>query len=133
MTANPEERQNQPSIAFRIDEKIQKNSLKRSKSDIQELSALTYPLDGIYDEYEREGIGRSRSVFRHLQSACKDDGLSPDETYDAIIHAVVGELCENERLAGYTYEDVEFYVAVVVVDAFMRCKIFDRPSVWESR
>ena len=133
MTANPEERQNQQPIAFRIDEKIQRNSLERSKRSIQELSALTYPLDGIYNEYEREGIGRSRSVFHHLQRACKDDDLSPDETFDTIIHTVVGELCEEGRLTGYTYEDTEFYVAVVVVDAFMRCKIFDGPSVWESR
>lgn len=133
MSVNPEVRQNQQLVTFRIDEKIERNSLVRSKDDIQYLSALTYPLDGIYDEYEREGIGRSRSVFRHLQTACKDEGLSPDETYDTIIHVVVKELCEDGRLADYTYEDVEFYVAVVVVDAFMRCKIFDGPSVWERR
>ena len=133
MTANPEERKNQQPIAFRIEEKIQKNGLARSKRDIQELSALTYPLESIYDEYEREGIGRSRSVFRHLQMVRKEEDLSPDETYDAIIHNVVEELCVDGRLSDYTYEDVEFYVAVVVVDAFMRCKIFDGPSVWESR
>ena len=132
MAANPEERQSQPLIAFRIDEKIQRNKLVRSKRDIQELSALTYPLDGIYGEYEREGVGRSRSVFRHLQMACREEGLSADETYDAIIHTVVEELREDGRLSNYTYEDVEFYVAVVVVDAFMRCKIFDGPSVWEN-
>ena len=130
---NPEDKPNQQSVAFRIDEKIKRNSLGRSQHDIQNLSVYTYPLDSIYNEYEREGIGRSRSVFRHLQTVCKDEDLSPDETYDAIIHAVVGELCEDGRLEKYTYEDVEFYVAVVVVDAFMRCKIFDGPSVRESR
>lgn len=133
MTANPEERQSQQHIAFRIDDKIQRNKLVRSKRDIQDLSALAYPLEDIYDEYEREGVGRTRSVFRHLRTACKEGGLNPDETYDAIIHTVVEELCEDEHLSDYTYEDVEFYVAVIVVDAFMRCKVFDGPSVWESR
>lgn len=133
MTTNPVKRENEQLIAFRIDEKIQKNKLVRSKRDIQELSALTYPLEAIYDEYEREGVGRSRSVFRHLQMVCKEEDLSPDETYDTIIRNVVEELCMDGRLSDYTYEDVEFYVAVVVVDAFMRCKIFDGPSVWESR
>lgn len=124
-----------PPIAFRIDEKIKMNSLVRSAQDIQELAALTYPLEGIYAQYESEGVGRARSVFRHLQVAYRQSvgkGLAPDDAYDETIHTIVDELCGDSRLAGYTYEDVELYVAVVVVDAFMRCKLFDGPDVWEA-
>lgn len=119
MTTDPDEKRPEQPIAFRINEKIQMNSLKRSKRDIQELSALTYPLDGIYNTYEHEGVGRARSVFRHLQTAYRDnvrENLDPDKTYDATIHTIVEELCEDGSLTDYTYEDVEFYVAVIVVE-----------------
>jgi hypothetical protein len=52
-----------------------------------------------------------------------------DEQFIALVSKLCGEL-EPELLATQiTREELELYVTIIVVDAFMRCKIYEGPNV----
>ena len=119
-------------VAFNIDAKIVANGLKFAASEIHSYAAYTHILMSIYDAYAQGGSNRQLALFSLLRRRFVEVAMATDradEQFIALVSKLCGEL-EPELLATQiTREELELYVTIIVVDAFMRCKIYEGPNV----
>jgi hypothetical protein len=129
--------------AFDIDVKINYNNVIQYRPFIEEHAAYAVKLQKIYAEFEREGNSSMNKVLRNVTSLYtkqKGNILGADlslaniqKNADALIEAVERDLHElmdsspNNDLTT-PYEEVEFGLSIILVDAFMRCKILEEPQ-----
>jgi hypothetical protein len=128
---------------FDIDEKIKYNSVIQYRPFIEEHRVYAGKLHKIYAEFEKAGNGNMNNVLRTIASLyAKQKGkiLGVDlslaniqKNADALFEAVEREL--HDRIDSslnndptIPYEDVEFGLSIILVDAFMRCKILEEPK-----
>jgi hypothetical protein len=116
---------------FEIDKKIDFNELNTVKDIIDEYKVYYHKLDEKYSEFDKQGANKSLSVFRifksqytKLQSECK----TPRELFFSIIDAIIGIIMNSKNYKEIPYEELEMCVHILVVDAFIRCKIFKNPE-----
>lgn len=117
---------------YGIEEKIEFNDL----SDIKESTFDEYKvyygiLDGIYREFIRGGTNKTLSVFRKITSFYEkemvDKDLSNVEKFFNIIGKVEEYVMQSDLLNEIAQEEIDMCVRIIVVDAFVRCKIFRNP------
>lgn len=128
---------------FVIEAKIQYNNVIRNKPIIEEHAAYAGKLQKIYIEFEKAGSGNMGIVFRTVAALyAKQKGriLGADTSLeniqhhaDDLIEAVQRDLHDLIELspnagASFCYEEVEFALSIILVDAFMRCKILEKPQ-----
>ncbi|ELK8499686.1 hypothetical protein RV040_003198 [Vibrio alginolyticus] len=130
----------QSTTAFNITNKLNHNAVKSKRRVINELSAYYHKLNMLYDELDKAGSLKKESLLDnihhiYLEASGKYVGCSDDympiiqQNSDAIYEDVFDELlslidCESVKL-----EDFAPALRVVMVDAFMRCKILEEPPV----
>lgn len=120
-------------IPFDIQQKIDYNELDKWNEIIHEYAYLKTDVDRIYQEYDRMGKNKSRAVLDWLrfqiyfQFNKKHKG---DELFDQIANEVI-RLVKNdsEYNVGMGLETMSVNVYIVLVHAFMKCKIFKKPPV----
>ena len=118
-------------LPFEIEEKIVFNGLNRWKIDISEMATYSSKVGKIYATFDAEGQNKSNAVLHSLGKAYQKlkDSFSGDELFDKLLEKVYmdvdGDSCCNESI---TKEQLEYNISIVLVDAFMRCKIFERPN-----
>lgn len=111
--------------SFEIEEKIQFNAIKRFRGVIDLYSAYSPILDRLYNELE---AGPMQKVLRNLHACYRTNRLpnqSADDTLDRVQSALIQRLTA-EGVLEYS-EDFEECVNIIMVDAFMRCKILEEP------
>jgi hypothetical protein len=118
--------------AFEIDRKIEFNQLKTTESIIGEYKIFFNTLNKIYKEFDKSGSNKSLSVLSSIQShyinsisevAEKDsDGIFLD-----VIEKVKVQIIDSKNFNNITTEELDLCVKIIVVDAFIRCKIFKNP------
>lgn len=124
-------------IPYDISEKIEYNCLKKNKYIVEEYNIHTSGLHNLYDELEEFGTIKKSVVLnriRHLYLKAKGtltDGSIEDirAKSDDIFDDVVDNVC---TLVGDTHlDEAELFLAVqiVVVDAFIECKVLEKPAV----
>jgi hypothetical protein len=129
--------------AFDIDAKISYNQVIRYRPFIEEHAVYAGKLQKIYTEFEMAGNSSLSSVLRTISSRyAKQKGkiLGTDLSQtnvqkhaDALIEAVNLDLhnlldsSPNNDLA-IPFEEIEFGMSIILVDAFMRCKILEEPQ-----
>ena len=119
---------------FEIADKIQKNQLGDIESKISDLGVYIADVQKIYDAYDKEGINKSRAVLHYLNGSY----LKLKGTYtgpvlmDMIAKDVYDSLCGDETLKDFCEEDLQFYIDIILVDAFVRCKIFENPKMMHN-
>ena len=124
-------------IPYDISEKIEYNCLKKNKYIVEEYNIHTSGLHNLYDELEEFGTIKKSVVLnriRHLYLEAKGiltDGSIEDirAKSDDIFDNVVDNVC---TLVGDTHlDEAELFLAVqiVVVDAFIECKVLEKPAV----
>jgi len=125
--------------SFAIQEKIEHNDIQRNRMLIDEYKVFYQKLNSLYQTLEEQGSFKKERLLRHirklyLQAAGRYVGNAADrmpiirKNADSIIEEIMDELqtiVENQT--GSTVEDVAFAVPIVMVDAFMRCKILEAP------
>lgn len=131
------------SNSFSVEDKIEYNQVIENKGIIQEYSGYQGKLNTLYIEFERDGNGRKDSLLRnvkHIYIEAKGKLLKVDDSLDNIqqhadqlfnyvkrrLHELIDDSKNNDDTL--PYEDVEFAVTIVMVDAFMRCKILEEPK-----
>jgi len=121
----------QTPLPFDISEKIIHNGLDNWGIDIAELAIYTSKVSEIYATFASEGNSKSNAVLfslRHDYLNLKDS-YTGDELFDKLLEKVYedadGDTCCNESI---TKEELKFNISIILVDAFMRCKIFERPN-----
>ncbi|MEW5596901.1 ABC-three component system protein [Peribacillus frigoritolerans] len=117
---------------YGIEEKIEFNDL----SDIKESTFDEYKiyygiLDRIYGEFIREGTNKTVSVFRKITSFYEKEmvakNLTNVEKFFNIIGKVEEHVMKSDLLREIPEEEIDMCVRIIVVDAFVRCKIFKNP------
>lgn len=129
--------------AFGIEAKITHNQVVRCKHIIQEHAIYSGKLQKIYSEFEKGGSGRVNDVMRNiskLYAKKKGEILGADTTLanlqrhaDDLIEGVergLHDLIDQSPNgdAKISYEVADFALTIILVDAFMRCKILEEPT-----
>lgn len=115
---------------FYIEEKVEFNSLKRWRHDVCELTVYSGMVSRIYKEFDENGRNKSRNVMLWLNYHYRQlsDNHKGDELFDLLLERVCEEVRGDLRLkADIMEEDLSYNARIVLVDAFIKCKIFEKP------
>jgi len=135
---------NQAVSAFNISDKISFNAVKRYAPLIQEYKVYHHKINSLYDELEEQGSLKKSKILQTVRSYyLKVKGAYVDgekdsvelirENSDDIIEDVCKALTDKLESSGLFEDDVIFGVDLVMVDAFMRCKILEEPKYNDSQ
>lgn len=125
---------------FNINDKISFNAIKRNKTLIEEYKIYYSQLNALYSELETAGSFRKEKLLRNIKliylkvkgkyvidSADKMNIIQ--QNADNIIEDIENQLLEMiEKDAKHYEEDITLGISVIMVDAFMRCKILEEPE-----
>ncbi len=115
---------------FEIDRKIDHNNLGASKDLVRDYAAHHHRVDQIYQAFNKQGVNKSNSVLEsirnmYLRSA---DMLSNDALFFNVIGQVRQRVEDSANYIPLAFEELEMCINILVVDAFIRCKIFVNPE-----
>jgi hypothetical protein len=116
-------------VPFEIDEKISFNKLRRGQTRIRDYAVYCGRVQAIYDEFDVGGTNKSLSVLQVIRT----DFSNIDTRYDAdsrlveTIKLVRQRIIRSKNYINIPDEELELCINILVVDAFVRCKIFDSP------
>ena len=116
---------------FEIDKKIEFNDLATVKDIIDEYKVYYHKLDEKYTEFDKQGANKSLSVFRVIKGQYTKllaESKNSHDLFFAIINGVIGIIMNSKNYIEIPYEELEMCVHILVVDAFVRCKIFKNPE-----
>ena len=116
---------------YKIHDKEDFNRLNRWKTDIQMYAPYRGLMNEIYQGFEDLGQNRREAVYRWLNKEYRrlHDELDADELFDALKDYVTEKVNKDITLFDdITYEEMEMSVCIVLVDAFIECRIFEKPS-----
>lgn len=119
--------------AFEINQKIEFNHLKESEELIHKWAPYEGIMMKIYNEFDQSGHLKSKAIlmkinrkYRQLRQEIQNE----DELFFSIIKSFNDEMIFNQELVNdnISEEELEICIEIIVVDAFMRCKIFKNPG-----
>ncbi len=124
---------------FNIENKIKFNSIKRNKFIIEEYSKYYGKINTLYSELEKQGSFKKEKLLRninHIYNKIKSKYIADNENSieiiqknaDNIFEAVETELMNIIDIEQSNNEDIFFALPIIMVDAFMRCKILEEPK-----
>lgn len=134
--------------SFDISKKIEFNNVKRYKPIIREYGAYSKKLNVLYVEIEKQGSYKKELLLQNIRSlylAAQNEVLKEDYSIeniqanaDNLIEAVEKSLWDliekksEELHENVIYEAINPCLSVILVDAFMRCKILEEPPKNDS-
>uniref|UniRef100_UPI0040488699 ABC-three component system protein n=1 Tax=Roseivirga sp. TaxID=1964215 RepID=UPI0040488699 len=115
---------------FEIDRKISFNDLDEAKGTIEEYSLFHDRVASKYSEFDSLGLNKSNSVLASIRR--KYINLKHKENADDVFRSVIEDV-KTEVLSSLNFDQIpidelELCVDILVVDAFIRCKIFQNPD-----
>jgi hypothetical protein len=124
------------SESFSIEEKIRFNNILRYREIINEFNLFKPRLDTIYDILETEGSFRKEKLLRNIRAIYLNakgkyvlDYPAPQEIVKLNADNIIDDVFEKMReTLGGNSGDEDFALSVIMVDAFMRCKILEPPQ-----
>lgn len=87
-------------------------------------------MENIYSEFDRQGVNKSKSVLDLIRRdyLCSKNKFSDDDLFSYIIKSVINRIQDSKNYVPIPFDELELCVNILVVDAFMRCKIFENPE-----
>lgn len=130
---NPKEPPKRP---FNPADKISFNCLRRNKSLIEEYRVYHSKINSLYQELEKQGSFKKERLLRNIETIylkilgnyVLDSKRKMEiirENADNIIEDIEQELF---NLISDKFKDSIFEISVIMVDAFIRCKILEDPN-----
>jgi len=116
-------------IPYDIEAKIPYNHLEAVRSIIDDYKIHYHRLEKIYSEFDRQGKNKSLSTLDAIRMeylALVEEG-APDKIFLKIIEKVTQRIQTSANYTPMPEEELELCVRIIVVDAFIRCKIFKNP------
>lgn len=115
--------------SFDIDKKIKKNNLNVFKDIIEQYDVYFSVVQKTYDEYDKLGKNKSYAVLQTIRKEYLKlkQIYSGDDLYKAIAINIKEKLSLSANLKPFNDDDMELYVDIILVDAFIKCKIFEKP------
>lgn len=117
--------------SFKIEEKINFNDLKDAEDIIDGYKIFYHRLDEIYSEFDKEGKNKSISVLQAIRRQYVELnklGDSPIYIFYEISNRVMKIIIESSNYIEIPIEELQMCTDILVVDAFIRCKIFKNPE-----
>lgn len=117
-------------IRFEIERKITHNDLKNSKGLIDEYCKFYGKVDQKYAEFDTMGANKSNSVLATIKREyinLKNKG-NADFVFLAVIEKIKNKVLESANFVDIPIDELELCIDILVVDAFIRCKIFENPQ-----
>ena len=114
---------------YDIDNKIIKNNLAVFKEVVEQYDVYFYVVQRIYNEFDTMGNNKSYAVLQTIRKEYLElkSKFSGDELYKAIAQNIKDKLSLSANLKQFYDDDIELYVDIILVDAFIKCKIFEKP------
>ncbi len=115
---------------FEIERKITYNELVLAKDFIDEYRIFYGRVDKKYSEFDTLGHNKSNSVLATIKRKyikLKSKSLA-DELFFAIIDNIREEILESSNFIQIPIDELDLCIDILVVDAFIRCKIFENPE-----
>lgn len=115
---------------FEIDRKISHNQMNRSKDLIEEYSLYHGKVDSKYSEFDNQGSNKSSSVLATVKREyikAKETG-NPDDVFFSVIEALKKKVIESANYSHIPIDELDLCIDILVVDAFIRCKIMENPE-----
>ena len=117
--------------AYEIERKILFNDLVSARPAIDEYKIYYGKLDEKYKEFDKQGANKSMSVFLQIKQKyvrLLESALSTHELFFSIIDSIIELIMRSKNYSDIPYEELEMCVSIIIVDAFIRCKIFENPE-----
>lgn len=119
--------------SFDIDEKISFNDLGLIKeTTIDEYKNYLGKLERLYNQFDQFGTNKKLSVFRRLTSFYEVELINSEtsavQKFFNVIDKTYRYVRSSSNLDSIPDEELRMCIKIVVVDAFIRCKIFKKPS-----
>ncbi len=126
--------------SFDIEAKISHNDIKRNRSLIDSYRVYYAKINSIYDELEKQGSFKKEKLLRNIKNIyLKARGGYVVNSADpiSIIRLNADNIIENiedelfnliNKNRDQNKEDIAFEISIIMVDAFMRCKILEEPN-----
>lgn len=126
MTINP----------FEIERKITHNKINITKSIIDQYVIYHTKLDKKYTEFDSSGSNKSISVLQkvhscYIESCVKFKEKDADSIFLQVIEEIKDKVLESANFVEIPIDELELCVKIIVVDAFIRCKIFENPENYD--
>ncbi|MDI9310774.1 MAG: SMEK domain-containing protein [Limnohabitans sp.] len=116
--------------SFEIDRKISHNNLNAAKVIIDDYVVHYGRVDKIYTEFDSQGSNKSSSVLStiRLEYAKAKSNLADDLLFFQVISKVKEKVLNSSNYISIPFDELELCINILVVDAFIRCKIFENPN-----
>lgn len=117
--------------SFAIEDKILFNDLEDAKDIINEYKIFYHRLDEIYSEFDRECKNKSFSVLQEIRRQYIElnrSNYTPTDIFYEIINCVMKVIIGSSNYIEIPIEELQLCTDILVVDAFIRCKIFNNPE-----
>ncbi len=118
---------------FQIERKILYNNLNGSGEIIKKYSIHYNQLEKIYNEFDLSGVNKSNSVFTTIWMEYKKniDIKKDDELFYLIINNIKEIILKSNNFEKIPSDELDLCILIIVVDAFIRCKIFKNPKEYK--
>ena len=128
---NPDNYQISEIASFEVQAKIDFNKLDEVSDLIKEFSVFSTVIDQKYSEFDKSGINRSNSVLSRIRSEYLNctNTTTADERFMSVTNNISEFVSQNWKKTDIPREELDLCVQIIVVDAFIRCKIFRNPNL----
>lgn len=116
---------------FEIERKISHNELDSAKDLIEEYSLFHGRVDSKYSVFDSQGSNKSSSVLATIKREyikSKKGASDSDEIFFNVIEVLKNKVIESANYSEIPIDELELCIDILVVDAFVRCKIMDNPE-----
>lgn len=115
---------------FNVENKIDYNKLSKTKQIINEYKVHYGRVDNVYSEFTKQGANKSNSVLASIRGfyLVHQNNFSDDDLFVKIFECVTDRIQESVNYKTIPYDELELCVNILMVDAFIRCKIFENPE-----
>lgn len=122
--------------SYEIDRKIDHNNLVNTRIIIEEKKVFYNVVDRQYSLLDKLGSNKSLSVLSfinksYVEEAQEIGGGTEDELFMNVIKNVTDKVLSSANYVEIPLDELDFCVTVLVVDSFIRCKIFKNPSNYQ--
>jgi hypothetical protein len=117
-------------VPYDLEAKISYNHLDKARDFIDDYKIHYHRVDKIYSDFNKQGVNKSISILNgiHSEYNALDTESTADQCFLSIIKRVIQRVQASANYTPIPFEELELCVQILVVDAFIRCKIFKNPT-----
>jgi len=119
--------------SFEIERKISFNNLSTVKYIIDDYKVHYNRVDKIYSEFDLMGINKSSSVLGTIRKEYINaiNTVHDDDLFILVLKKIQEKTLQSANYKSIPIDELELCVNILVVDSFIRCKIFENPMEYK--